>query len=71
MRPGVGLGDAWGTVVGSDCDEPASGAPAGSLRAVPWITWASGASPFIAATAWAGTPARAAIPLSVSPGWTV
>ena len=38
---------------------------------MPATSWASAARPFIHATCEAGTPARAASPESVSPGWTV
>src|SRR4051794_19884430 len=71
VRPAVGSGPACGIVVGAGWGADVCGAPAGSLSAVPLITCASGAKPFIAATACGDTPAFAAIPVSVSRGLPV
>src|SRR3954451_3320902 len=69
--PGVAYGAACGTACGGPLTVVAAGAPDGSFSAVPDSSGAAGSRPFIQASSFALTPERAAMPLRVSPGWTV
>ena len=71
MWVGVRLGSALGAVVASGCGLLVGAAPVGSFSAVPIRMGAAGSRPFIQVSWSTVTPLAAAIPDSVSPGWTV
>src|SRR3954449_8888382 len=71
-RSGVGYGGALGTTVFDGAgDDELTLAPVGSLSTVPIRSGLLGSTPFMFATAIIGTPLRAAIAVSESPGRTV